>query len=167
MRQRVSDEIRQQLPDPRMRSQFTGRSIANSASITRPGEANLNSSTTCQGPAPAASRRRDSSLMPPPSRAAGEVEHIVDQPRHPHHRRLHHGDDLMLLFGLAVRSRMRAPALIEASGLRRSWPSTAMNCSRNSAVSCSLCRPLHRFLAAFASSRPREAPARSAVDPSP
>jgi hypothetical protein len=31
-----------------------------------------------------------------------------------------------------------APAAIEASGLRRSWPSTAMNCSRSSEVSHSL-----------------------------
>ena len=40
----------------RMRSQFTGRSIAKSASITRPGEANLNSSTTESGLAEAAAK---------------------------------------------------------------------------------------------------------------
>jgi Mn-containing catalase len=41
---------------------------------------------------------------------------------------------------LASRPSTRAPALMDARGLRRSWPRTAMNCSRNSAVSRSLAK---------------------------
>ena len=41
----------------------------------------------------------------------------------------------------ALRCKIRAPALIAASGLRRLCPSTAMNCSRSSAVSRSVARP--------------------------
>ncbi|MCY1428542.1 hypothetical protein D9M71_444310 [compost metagenome] len=40
-----------------------------------------------------------------------------------------------------------APAVIANSGLRRSWPSTAMNCSRSSAMARSFCRACSVFWA--------------------
>lgn len=57
--------------------------------MTRPGEASLSSSTMV-------AIQTDAAAQP----AAGEIEHIVDQPRHPHDRGLHHRDDLMFFLGL-------------------------------------------------------------------
>ena len=81
--------------------------------------------------------------------APRKIEHVVDQSSHSQHGRLQHGDDLMLFIGVCFRPRIRAPALIEARGLRRSWPSTAINCSRNSEVSRSLFKLVFSHVAGF------------------
>ena len=67
--------------------------------------------------------------------AAREVQHVVDQPGHARDAALRSGrrSRLRLRRRAASRAAACAPASIEASGLRRSWPSTAMNCSRSSA----------------------------------
>ena len=70
--------------------------------------------------------------------AAREIQHVVDQLGHARDAVLHQRDDASSPSrSSGVFCSSLAPASIEASGLRRSCPSTAMNCSRSSAV-CAL-----------------------------
>ena len=101
--------------------------------------------------ASAARSRRRCSSEPAAEAAAGEVEHVVDQPAmRAALRRASGARSSRARSSSGVRCSSCMPASIEASGLRRSWPSTAMNCSRSSAG-----------LRARSAARPRWSPARS------
>ena len=88
-------------------------------------------------PAPARAARRVAVEHEPAAQpAAREVQHVVDQPGHPRDAARASAPTMVdaPCSSSGVCCSSRAPASIEASGLRRSWPSTAMNCSRSSAV---------------------------------
>ena len=111
---------------------------ANEASILACGCAARTSAITCSNAACRFASSLSSKSRPPPKRARAKSTTLSIRPRirstlpwmSPNTRR-----DFS---SVTLRSRMLAPESIAATGLLRSWPSTAMNCSRRSAIVRSL-----------------------------
>ena len=84
----------------RVRSQFTGRSMAKSASIARPGDRQSQFVDHLREDGlewlAGLAFERDAAAKP----TASEIQHVVDHRGHPLHGGLHHRDDLMFFFAL-------------------------------------------------------------------
>ena len=112
----------------------------NSASMTRSGFVLRNSATTCSRTSASGPPASRSSASPSPRRPRAKSRTLSINPVI---RRTLPRMRETISFALSfsgVCNNSRVPASIEASGLLRSWPSTAMNCSRSSALSRSAVR---------------------------
>ena len=137
VRQRVGQQVREQLGDARaVAVDRRGRGRSRSRS-SRSGQAARSSAIDLlQHRLAARSSALRSSARPPPRRPRAKSSTLSISPAMRATLLLDHASTIVV--ALLVERRLAraacAPPSIEASGLRRSWPSTAMNCSRSSAV---------------------------------